>query len=88
MIPESDGGFRSQLPILGLVFNHKRISKYSLNLPDFDLFYTKDINKGNITAIMIFTWSLHPLLNFAACLSAALHGSHAGETGRSQARGA
>jgi hypothetical protein len=55
MIPELEGGFRGRLPILGLVFNHKRISSHSLNLPDFNLFYRKDINKGNITAIIIFT---------------------------------
>lgn len=39
-------GALSAITTFGLVFNHKRISKYLLNLPDFDLFYTKDINGG------------------------------------------
>jgi len=48
MIPELDGGFGSRLPTLGLASNDKKISNYSLNLPNCDLLYLKDTN-GDIS---------------------------------------
>jgi hypothetical protein len=44
MIPESDGGLGSGLPTLGLASNDRKIANYSLNLPNYDLLYLKEIN--------------------------------------------